>query len=145
MRSFGGDLPDSAVICAERVCQRDAEIMIHLGDSEEECGEDNIGPLSRVEWVGEGEVGDNGKIFYEKAVLENRNGEFQEITSGDYLLIRKDKEDHRSVPFYPCRVIFLLTMDHERQTLDLVHIYWYLNVAFLQSAKCARISGKPAH
>ena len=88
MRSFGGDLADSAVICEERVCQRDVEIMVHLRDSEEEGGEDNIGPISRVEWVGEGEVGDNGKICYEKAVLENRNGEFQEITSGDYLLIR---------------------------------------------------------
>ena len=61
MRSFGGDLADSAVICEERVCQRDAEIMVHLRDSEEEGGEDNIDPLSREEW--EGKFGHNVKIF----------------------------------------------------------------------------------
>ena len=40
--SFGGDLADSTVICGERVCQRDAEIMFHLEDSEEEGEDDNI-------------------------------------------------------------------------------------------------------
>merc|ERR1711892_1461719 len=32
--------------------------------------------------------------------------------------------DHHSVPFYPCRVLFLQTMELEGETVDCAHVHW---------------------
>ena len=124
MASFGGILPDSSIICLESQCliRQDQEIV--LGDDEA----DDVGRRRvkvKVQWEGPSKRTDDGKVVYENAVIKFGSGKETRISSGSFLLIAPDNSEHKSVPHYPCRVLYLLSRELNGEVFKCAHVQWF--------------------
>lgn len=64
------------------------------------------------------------KTYYEEVQLRMGPKE-RRVKAGSYLLITPDEEEHKSVPHYPCRVLYLYSKMFEGRKLDLAHVQWF--------------------
>ena len=126
MISFGGKTPDSQLLCLERQCLKKRDLEVTLGDDEEEISVTKS-LRTGVRWVGGGKRDSSspGRVFYDSAVLRLPGGR-REVTvnPGSYLLVTPDDQEHKSVPHYPCRVLYFLERQFRGQTLQLAHVQW---------------------
>ena len=116
MISFGGDKEDTSVTCLQRQCLKSKDVTLD-GDDEEVL--EGVDWVDKVKWEGAG-VKVEGGVCYEEAVFEVEGGKEHRVKPGDFLLVRPDREEDRSVRHYPARVIYLKKGEAE----DIVHVQW---------------------
>ena len=122
MISFGGKKEDSKVLCLERQCLKNLDQEVVL-DDDEDFGKKKRRPAV-VKWIGEPIKESQGKTYYEEVQLRMGPKE-RRVKAGSYLLITPDEEEHKSVPHYPCRVLYLYSKMFEGRKLDLAHVQWF--------------------
>ena len=114
MISFGGDKEDTSVTCLQRQCLKSKDVTLD-GDDEEVL--EGVDWVDKVKWEGAG-VKVEGGVCYEEAVFEVEGGKEHRVKPGNFLLVRPDREEDRSVRHYPARVIYLKKGEAE----DIVHV-----------------------
>ena len=119
MVSFGGVQPDSAVVCLERQCLRRKDQEVVLGDEEKEGV--RMDRKTRARWVGKGKVAGE-KTIYKEVMLRFGTSKECKVGAGDFLLVAPDSSEHKSVPHYPCRVLYLFSRDLQGKNYDLAHV-----------------------
>ena len=122
MVSFGGKTPDNQVTCLERQCLKNLDDEIFLDDDE-----DN-GKKKRVEtcvtWPQESIKTIHSRTYYKEVTLK-MGGRDRKVIPGSYLLITPDSEEHKSVPHYPCRVMYLFSRTFQGKKLKMAHVQWF--------------------
>ena len=122
MVSFGGVEQDCEVVCLERQCLRRNDQEVVLGDEEDVVSKKQSKKLTKVKFIGKGEDGPAGKVYYDEVELRMSGGEVEVVKPGDFLLIAPDTAEHKSVPHYPCRVLYLLSRKF-RASCAIVHTF----------------------
>eukprot|EP00092_Neocalanus_flemingeri_P000044 GFUD01000045.1.p1 GENE.GFUD01000045.1~~GFUD01000045.1.p1 ORF type:complete len:874 (+),score=224.36 GFUD01000045.1:3-2624(+) len=82
------------------------------------------GKKTSVKWVGKGMTGHGGKVFYKEVVLKIASGVESKVCAGYYLLVAPDAAEHKSVPHYPCRVLYLFSREMRGVTYECAHVQW---------------------
>merc|ERR1740137_15848 len=121
MVSFGGVEADSTVTCLERQCLRRNDQEVVLGEEDKE--ETRKDEKTKVKWVGKGMAAAGCKTYYREVLLKFGSTECK-VGAGDFLLVAPDSAEHKSVPHYPCRVLYLLTREMQGVTIECAHVQW---------------------
>jgi len=121
MVSFGGVQPDSSVVCLERQCLRRNDQEVVLGDEEKEGVRKDRKTV--VRWVGKGKTAGK-KTFYNEVMLKFGSSKECKVGAGNFLLVAPDSSEHKSVPHYPCRVLYLVVREVQGRKYDCAHVQW---------------------
>ena len=120
MISFGGDKEDTAVTCLQRQCLNSKDVTL---DGEEEEILEGVDWVDRVRWEGRGFKVEDG-VCYKEAIFEVEGGKEYRVCPGDFLLVRPDREEDRSVQHYPARVVYLKKVGGGKEVENKVHVQW---------------------
>jgi len=118
MISFGGEKEDTSVTCLQRQCLNSKDVTL---DGEDEEILEGVDWVDQVRWEGRC-VKVEGGFCYESAVLEVEGGMEHRLKPGDFLLVKPDREEDRSVRHYPARVVFLKKGGGDEE--NTVHVQW---------------------
>ena len=118
MNSFGGDKEDTSVTCLQRQCLNSTDVTL---DGEDEEVLEGVDWVDRVRWRG-GSFKVEGGVCYEEAIFEVEGAKEHLVKPGDFLLVRPDREEDKSVRHYPARIIYLKKGGAGQE--DTVHVQW---------------------
>merc|ERR1719342_1738778 len=114
--------PDNKVLCLERQCLKNLDQEVYLDDDEELTRKKRA--KAGVTWSGDIIKKDNVKTYYDEVTLKLGPRE-KKIVPGTYLLITPDEQEHKSVPHYPCKVLYLYSRMFQGKKLDMAHVQWF--------------------
>ena len=118
MISFGGDKEDTSVTCLQRQCLNLKDVTL---DGEDEENFEGVDWVDQVRWEGNS-VKVEGGFCYDSAIFEVEGGKEHRVKPGDFLLVRPDREEDRSVRHYPARLVYLKKGGAGEE--GTVHVQW---------------------